>query len=81
MSSKAGLRLRQGTGEGEVLGVQHPLREACVHPVYGGNQGRFWEQETDMAGISLKKVKSPTPSVLTMMARKYTNSKPFFDCY
>lgn len=41
MSNKAGLPLRQDMGEGEVLSVQHPLREACVHPVYDGNQGSF----------------------------------------
>lgn len=63
MSSKAGLRLRQGAREGEVLGVQHPLGEACVHPVYGGNQGRFGSRKLTWleSGSKRSSLQPPVP--------------------
>lgn len=70
MSSKAGLRLRQGVGEGEVLGVQHPLGEACVHPGYAGNRGRFENRKLTWLGSGSER---STPRALTMMDRKYTD--------
>lgn len=63
MSSKAGLHLRQGTGEGEVLGVQHPLGEACAHPVYDGNQGRIGSRKLTWleSGSKRSRLQPPVP--------------------
>lgn len=82
MSSKVGLRKRR-EGEGEVLGLQHPLWEACVHPVCDGKQGRLRSRKLTRLepGSSKSTHQAPQPPTphptppraLTMMTRKYTD--------